>query len=74
MRVALAQINPVVGDLLGNATRILQGLDSLIETTGRQPDLLVTPELSLWGYPPRDLLFSPTHLQRQREALSLIHI
>ena len=57
MRIALAQINPVVGDLLGNATRILQSLDSLIETTGRQPDLLVTPELSLWGYPPRDLLF-----------------
>ena len=72
MRVALAQINPVVGDLLGNATRILQGLDSLIETTGRQPDLLVTPELSLWGYPPRDLLFSPTHLQRQREALDTL--
>ena len=30
MRIALAQINPVVGDLLGNATRILQSLDSLI--------------------------------------------
>ena len=30
MRVALAQINPVVGDLLGNATRILKALDSLI--------------------------------------------
>ena len=39
MRIALAQINPVVGDLLGNATRILQSLDSLIETTGSQPDL-----------------------------------
>ncbi|QNI56022.1 NAD+ synthase (glutamine-hydrolysing) [Synechococcus sp. BIOS-E4-1] len=72
MRVALAQINPVVGDLLGNATRILKSLDSLIETTGSQPDLLVTPELSLWGYPPRDLLFSPTHLQRQREALDAL--
>jgi len=69
MRVALAQINPVVGDLLGNATRILQAIDSLIETTGSEPELLVTPELSLWGYPPRDLLFSPTHLQRQRQAL-----
>ncbi len=72
MRVALAQINPVVGDLLGNASRILNALDSLIETTGSQPDLLVTPELSLWGYPPRDLLFSPTHLQRQREALNTL--
>ena len=69
MRVALAQINPVVGDLLGNATRILQALDGLIQTTGNEPELLVTPELSLWGYPPRDLLFSPTHLQRQKQAL-----
>ena len=72
MRVALAQINPVVGDLLCNATRILNTLDSLIETTGSQPDLLVTPELSLWGYPPRDLLFSPTHLQQQRQALDTL--
>ena len=72
MRIALAQINPVVGDLLGNANRILSALDSLIETTGSQPELLVTPELSLWGYPPRDLLFSPTHLQQQRQALDTL--
>ena len=72
MRIALAQINPVVGDLLGNANRILNALDSLIETTGTQPELLVTPELSLWGYPPRDLLFSPTHLQQQRQALDTL--
>ena len=43
MRVALAQINPVVGDLLGNANRILNALDSLIKTTGTEPELLVTP-------------------------------
>jgi NAD+ synthase/NAD+ synthase (glutamine-hydrolysing) len=72
MRVALAQINPVVGDLLGNATRILKALDSLIQTTGTQPELLVTPELSLWGYPPRDLLFSPTHLEQQKTALDTL--
>ena len=72
MRIALAQINPVVGDLLGNANRILNALDSLIETTGTQPELLVTPELSLWGYPPRDLLFSPSHLQQQRQALDTL--
>ena len=72
MRVALAQINPVVGDLLGNATRILKALDTLIQNTGTQPELLVTPELSLWGYPPRDLLFSPTHLEQQQEALETL--
>ena len=31
---------------------------------------MVTPELSLWGYPPRDLLLSPEHLQQQSEALN----
>ena len=72
MRIALAQMNPVVGDLLGNANRILNALDSLIKTTGTEPELLVTPELSLWGYPPRDLLFSPTHLQQQRQALDAL--
>lgn len=69
MRIALAQINPVVGDLRGNAARVLDAVDQLISSTGHTPDLLVTPELSLWGYPPRDLLFSPTHLQLQGLAL-----
>ena len=32
----------------------------------------MTPELSLWGYPPRDLLFSPTHLEQQQEALETL--
>ena len=69
MRIALAQINPVVGDLRGNAARVLDAVDQLISSTRHTPDLLVTPELSLWGYPPRDLLFSPTHLQLQGLAL-----
>ena len=49
MRVALAQINPVVGDLLGNADRILQAVDKMIDTEATPPALMVTPELSLWG-------------------------
>ncbi|PTT90199.1 NAD+ synthase, partial [Pseudomonas sp. HMWF031] len=63
MRIALAQINPVVGDLLGNADRIHAAL-AATEVNGKvSADLLVTPELSLWGYPPRDLLFSAAHLE-----------
>ena len=52
MRVALAQINPVVGDLLGNADRILQAVDKVIDTEATPaspepgPALMVTPELS----------------------------
>ncbi|WP_415409546.1 NAD+ synthase [Synechococcus sp. A10-1-5-9] len=69
MRIALAQINPVVGDLLGNADRIHSALDATKEDGKTSADLLVTPELSLWGYPPRDLLFSNAHLEQQQQAL-----
>jgi NAD+ synthase (glutamine-hydrolysing) len=54
MRIALAQLNPTIGDLQGNAAQILaaaQGMDDV--------QLLLTPELSLCGYPPRDLLLDP---------------
>ena len=66
MRLALAQLNPVVGDLAGNAARIL-------EACRRAQDqgalLVITPELSLWGYPPRDLLLLPARLQQQQRVL-----
>ena len=53
MRLLLLQINPVVGDLAGNAERIRRE----VMTAGRDAaDLIVTPELALTGYPPRDLL------------------
>ena len=70
MRIALAQINPLVGDLLGNADRIHAALDATMVDGKVGADLLVTPELSLWGYPPRDLLFSSTHLEQQQQALN----
>lgn len=69
MRIALAQINPLVGDLLGNADRIHAALDATQVDGQVGADLLVTPELSLWGYPPRDLLFSSAHLEQQQQAL-----
>lgn len=53
MRLALAQINPTVGDLAGNASLIEQGIDA---ARRRGVDAVVFPELSLCGYPPRDLL------------------
>ena len=57
MRIALAQINTTVGDVAGNAARA-QGAD-----------LVVTPELALAGYPPRDLLERPTFALACRAAL-----
>lgn len=53
MKIAIAQLNPTVGDLRGNAEKIRQAA-ALAKGQGAQ--LLVTPELSLCGYPPKDLL------------------
>ena len=66
MRLALAQFNPVVGDLSGNGRRILA---ACLEAAAASADLVVTPELSLWGYPPRDLLLLPARLAEQQQAL-----
>ena len=66
MRLALAQLNALVGDLDGNARRILAICHQAAEGGA---DLVLTPELSLWGYPPRDLLLRPALIERQRIAL-----
>jgi len=66
MRIALAQINPLVGDLAGNGARILAACQ---EAAAGHADLVVTPELSLWGYPPRDLLLRPALLSNQQDVL-----
>ncbi|MDH3583540.1 MAG: NAD+ synthase [Phycisphaerae bacterium] len=53
MRIALAQINPTIGDVAGNAALVHAG----IERAGQEgADLVVFPELALTGYPPKDLL------------------
>ena len=59
MRIAIAQLNQVVGDLAGNAARIL---DATAASRRAGADLVVTPELSLCGYPPEDLLLRPAFL------------
>lgn len=54
MKIAVAQLNPVLGDLAGNVERILQYAES---AKSQGATLLVAPELALCGYPPEDLLF-----------------
>jgi len=56
MRIALAQINTVVGDVAGNAIRIEQ---AYVQARDRDAELVVFPELCLAGYPPRDLVERP---------------
>ena len=67
MRLALAQLNPLVGDLAGNGEKILAACR---EAADLGADLVLTPELSLWGYPPRDLLLSHNHLVQQPDVLN----
>ena len=54
MKLFIAQFNPVVGDIAGNAKKILDISGNAYKDSA---DLVLTPELSLWGYPPKDLLF-----------------
>jgi NAD+ synthase (glutamine-hydrolysing) len=65
MRITLAQLNPVVGDVTGNLARVTDTLARLNGAT----DLIVFPELFLVGYPPRDLLEKPSLIRRAEEAL-----
>ena len=60
MRIALAQVNCRVGDVAGNADRLLA---AAAEAQAAGADLLVTPELALSGYPPEDLLLRADFLQ-----------
>ncbi|MDM7916739.1 MAG: nitrilase-related carbon-nitrogen hydrolase, partial [Candidatus Eisenbacteria bacterium] len=53
LRLALAQINPTVGDLEGNIRRIEEAID---RAAAYRPDLIAFPELVVTGYPPEDLL------------------
>ncbi|BAZ41559.1 NH(3)-dependent NAD(+) synthetase [Calothrix sp. NIES-4101] len=57
MKIAIAQLNPIIGDLSGNAQKILAAAQKAATADTR---LLLTPELSLCGYPPRDLLLNPS--------------
>src|SRR5438093_6266098 len=66
MRIAIAQIDLVVGDVRGNAGRIREAASRALSAGA---SLLVTPELSLSGYPPEDLVLRPGFLALCQEEL-----
>jgi NAD+ synthase (glutamine-hydrolysing) len=66
LRVALAQLNPVVGDIHGNARRISE---SMARARDEGAALVVFPELALTGYPPEDLLLKTSFLEAADAAL-----
>src|SRR5437870_8378035 len=69
VRLALAQINPIVGDLEGNRALILE---RLAEAKDHAADLVVFPELAVTGYPPEDLLLRPGFLRAAEESVEKI--
>jgi NAD+ synthase (glutamine-hydrolysing) len=69
LRVALAQINVTVGDVEGNADRIIAAIREA-ESIGA--DIVALPELAITGYPPEDLLLKPEFIAANRRALDRV--
>jgi NAD+ synthase (glutamine-hydrolysing) len=69
MRITIAQLNPVVGDIEGNVSRIA---DVLPIAAKDRADLVVFPELILTGYPPKDLLEFPGFISQVKAGLDRV--
>src|SRR2546421_8975525 len=69
MRLALAQINPIVGDLDGNRERIVGRIE---EAKAAGADLVLLPELAVTGYPPEDLLLRPGFIRAAERSVAEI--
>ncbi|EFO29560.1 NAD(+) synthase (glutamine-hydrolyzing) [Roseibium sp. TrichSKD4] len=67
IRIAVAQLNPTVGDLTGNADKVRKARD---EAAQLGADLVLCPELTLSGYPPEDLVLKPAFVQRCMDLVS----
>ena len=66
IRIGMAQINPTVGDLGGNTSKIIRFID---EAKSLGVDLLTFPELAITGYPPEDLLLKPHFIRQNQQSL-----
>ena len=69
MKIALGQINPTVGDFAGNSAKII---DFAARARARGAGLILFPELSVCGYPPRDLVERASFVVHNREAVEHI--
>jgi len=70
MKVGIAQINTTVGDFPGNSAAILSAYRALVADGA---ELVLTPELSIPGYPPLDLIFAGEFVERNLAALRELH-
>ena len=69
MKIALGQINPTVGDFSGNAAKIIQ---FALQARNAGAGLILFPELAVSGYPPRDLVESPSFVARSHATVETI--
>jgi len=69
LKIGIAQINPTIGDLEGNARKIS---DYICKSKKKGVDLLIFPEMVITGYPPQDLLFNRTFIEKNIETLERI--
>jgi NAD+ synthetase len=69
MKLALAQINPTIGDIVGNLGKHVAAIAAAKE---RGAELVAFPEMSILGYPPKDLLLKPTAIELAAEAVQKI--
>lgn len=66
LKIALAQLNPVVGDLAGNAAKALAAIDA---AKAKSADLVIFSELFITGYPPEDLVLKPAFQDAARATI-----
>src|SRR5262249_11136712 len=71
LKIALAQLNPVMGDLIGNAARLRQ---ARADAAVLGADLVVYPELFITGYPPEDLVRKPAFAAAARAAVERLAV
>jgi NAD+ synthase (glutamine-hydrolysing) len=70
MKIGFAQINTTVGDIRANHAKIFSAYE---EAVAEGADLVLTPELALTGYPPKDLVFKSRFVPETLEALEALH-
>ncbi len=69
MRIYVAQINPKIGDLAGNTSKIL---NAITQAKSQDADIVLFPEMAVCGYPPQDLLLKPQFCEAVEQQLPII--
>ncbi len=69
MKIAIAQVNPTLGDIQGNTLKIISSIKSAEE---KGSEIIVFPEMTITGYPPKDLVLDDSFIIKNIQALNEI--